>query len=239
MPDGYEVSIRTPVTPPRWEDFNEVRAAACTAACLPAPAHVCMQPGFQYGVTQSPVWVLPLSSSTSQPTACAPWSHGSALQVQELTACWGALMEALAAGDRPQTADRALHFAYYWCALPEAGRRHHQWQHQKFHSQLTRWRHSLCCLACAASPGHFPCTASAASCPPVLCRYNFMPLARGSAVVGAMTVLAVFMAAGMPITASIPSVWLIYSRFRLQNGSCTGSVGKPTSLFMLLLHLRA
>lgn len=27
MPDGYEVSIRTPVTPPRWEDFNEVRAA--------------------------------------------------------------------------------------------------------------------------------------------------------------------------------------------------------------------
>jgi hypothetical protein len=40
----------------------------------------------------------------------------------------------------------------------------------------------------------------------LLCRYNFMPLARGSAVVGAMTVLAVFMAAGMPITASIPPV---------------------------------
>lgn len=37
-------------------------------------------------------------------------------------------------------------------------------------------------------------------------RYNFMPLARGSAVVGGMTILAVFLAAGMPITASIPEV---------------------------------
>lgn len=37
-------------------------------------------------------------------------------------------------------------------------------------------------------------------------RYNFMPLARGSAVVGAMTILAVFLAAGMPITANIPKV---------------------------------
>ena len=27
MPNGYEVSIRTPVTPPRWEDFHEVRSA--------------------------------------------------------------------------------------------------------------------------------------------------------------------------------------------------------------------
>ncbi len=45
----------------------------------------------------------------------------------------------------------------------------------------------------------------------VPCRYNFMPLARGSAVVGAMTVLAVFMAAGMPITASIPPVRQQYS----------------------------
>lgn len=41
MPDGYEVSIRTPVTPPRWEDFNEVRAAGLQrdvpALCL----HLC------------------------------------------------------------------------------------------------------------------------------------------------------------------------------------------------------
>jgi hypothetical protein len=26
MPNSYEVSIRTPVTPPRWEDFHEVRS---------------------------------------------------------------------------------------------------------------------------------------------------------------------------------------------------------------------
>ena len=26
MLDGYELSIRTPVTPPRWQDFDEVRA---------------------------------------------------------------------------------------------------------------------------------------------------------------------------------------------------------------------
>ena len=48
MPDGYEVSIRTPVTPPRWEDFNEVRAAACKAAYLPcACTCVCVQTGIQ------------------------------------------------------------------------------------------------------------------------------------------------------------------------------------------------
>ena len=52
----------------------------------------------------------------------------------------------------------------------------------------------------------------------VPCRYNFMPLARGSAVVGAMTVLAVFMAAGMPVTASIPPVRLQSPRCRMQPG---------------------
>ena len=43
-------------------------------------------------------------------------------------------------------------------------------------------------------------------------RYNFMPLARGSAVVGAMTILAVFLAAGMPITANIPKVRAVSHR---------------------------
>ena len=38
------------------------------------------------------------------------------------------------------------------------------------------------------------------------CRYNFMPLARGTAAVGYMTLLSVFMAAGMPIEAQIPEV---------------------------------
>ena len=36
--------------------------------------------------------------------------------------------------------------------------------------------------------------------------YNFMPLARGTAAVGYTTILAMFLAADMPITASIPKV---------------------------------
>ena len=36
--------------------------------------------------------------------------------------------------------------------------------------------------------------------------YNFMPLARGTAVVGYITLLALFLAAAMPITARIPKV---------------------------------
>lgn len=27
QPDGYEFSIKTPVTPPRWQDYHEVRDA--------------------------------------------------------------------------------------------------------------------------------------------------------------------------------------------------------------------
>lgn len=36
--------------------------------------------------------------------------------------------------------------------------------------------------------------------------YNFMPLARGTAVVGYITMLAIFSAAGMPITTPAPRV---------------------------------
>lgn len=36
--------------------------------------------------------------------------------------------------------------------------------------------------------------------------YNFMPLARGTAVTGYITLLAIFLAADMPITAFIPKV---------------------------------
>lgn len=38
--------------------------------------------------------------------------------------------------------------------------------------------------------------------------YNFMPLARGTAVVGYIVILALFLAAGMPVTATIPKVGL-------------------------------
>jgi hypothetical protein len=34
--------------------------------------------------------------------------------------------------------------------------------------------------------------------------YNFMPLARGTAVVGYITILSMFLAAGMPVQSSIP-----------------------------------
>lgn len=36
--------------------------------------------------------------------------------------------------------------------------------------------------------------------------YNFMPLARGSAMVGYTTILSLFLAAGMPVSAAIPKV---------------------------------
>lgn len=38
----------------------------------------------------------------------------------------------------------------------------------------------------------------------LLGRYNFMPLCRGTAVVGYITLLGLFLAAGMEVTASIP-----------------------------------
>lgn len=37
-------------------------------------------------------------------------------------------------------------------------------------------------------------------------RYNFMPLARGTAAVGYLTLLSVFQAAKMPIEEAIPKV---------------------------------
>lgn len=39
--------------------------------------------------------------------------------------------------------------------------------------------------------------------------YNFMPLARGTAVVGYITILSMFLAAGMPVTSTIPKVRLL------------------------------
>jgi hypothetical protein len=36
------------------------------------------------------------------------------------------------------------------------------------------------------------------------CRYNFMPLARGTAACGYTALLSLFWAAGMPVTSSIP-----------------------------------
>ncbi|KAK9842872.1 hypothetical protein WJX74_003734 [Apatococcus lobatus] len=89
MPDAYEFSIRTPVTPARWQDFAE-----------------------------------------------------------ELDAVWQAAVDAIGSQSKERAAEAILKYAYYW--------------------------------------------------------YNFMPLARGSAMVGYTTILSLFLAAGMPISAAIP-----------------------------------
>lgn len=90
QPDSYEFSIRTPVTPSRWEDYDV-----------------------------------------------------------ELSALFDRLVQALADGDRPAAADAAVRFAYCW--------------------------------------------------------YNFMPLARGSALCGYVSLLGAFLAAEVPIRSLIPS----------------------------------
>jgi hypothetical protein len=63
MPDGYEVSIRTPVTPPRWEDFNEVRAPACKPAVPALRLHLCTR-HFTTGHTLN-CPILPFSSNAT------------------------------------------------------------------------------------------------------------------------------------------------------------------------------
>jgi hypothetical protein len=44
--------------------------------------------------------------------------------------------------------------------------------------------------------------------------YNFMPLARGTAACGYTTLLALFWAAGMPVTARIPAQCQVSDAFR-------------------------
>jgi len=60
--------------------------------------------------------------------------------------------------------------------------------------------------------------------------YNFMPLARGTAVVGYVTLLGVFLAAGMPISAAIPKARHTPARWYLSQ--CCGC-------FLLVVGRRA
>ncbi len=52
-----------------------------------------------------------------------------------------------------------------------------------------------------------------------ICRYNFMPLARGTAVVGYITLLGLFLAANMKVTANIPENFQVYFLLVSANGS--------------------
>lgn len=89
QPDGYEFSIRTPVTPPRWAEFDS-----------------------------------------------------------ELEAAWEGVLDAMCTEEVPGVSEAILRFAYYW--------------------------------------------------------YNFMPLARGTAAVGYITILGLSLAAGAPVSAACP-----------------------------------
>ena len=62
----------------------------------------------------------------------------------------------------------------------------------------------------ALSGGHKPQIAHAALTY-VYYWYNFMPLARGTAVTGYITLLAIFLAADMPITSFIPKVLILFT----------------------------
>ncbi len=176
LPDHYEFSIRTPVTPARWADYEQARAGRSRGSRPCEHAHG--RPAVPHRARAEAGIGTQRASTAVQTTAC--FSPGQALRrlapargvvgrvyiypgkvsshpgsgptpgraAQELAAAWEALVAALAAGDRPAAARAALGFAYVW--------------------------------------------------------YNFMPLARGTAVVGYITLLAVFLAAGMPVTAPIP-----------------------------------
>ena len=56
----------------------------------------------------------------------------------------------------------------------------------------------LCCSHCTASLYRLHCTAA--------CRYNFMPLARGSAFCGYVSMLGALLAAGTPVRSMMPQV---------------------------------
>ena len=91
---------------------------------------------------------------------------------------WRELMVALVEENKPLIGQRALYYVYYWCAV----------------------RNSLAVVAVKALSVVVPYNVRR------LPRYNFMPLARGTAAVGYLTLLAIFLAADMPVTTQIPKV---------------------------------
>ena len=82
----------------------------------------------------------------------------------------------------------------------------------------------------ALASGHKPLIAHAALTY-IYYWYNFMPLARGTAVTGYITLLAIFLAADMPISSFIPKVcnWLCLVP-KMGNGTPFISLGVCISL---------
>ena len=140
QPDAYEFSIKTPVTPVRWADYDAVRAC-----CKPfwAPPCLCYPtlPGSSAMVCMLDILLRDWMLVSSRECSCC---------AQELSMLWEALLGAMESGDMPELARCILTFAYTW--------------------------------------------------------YNFMPLARGTAAAGYVAILALFAAAGMPVSTPCPKV---------------------------------
>jgi hypothetical protein len=151
QPDGYEFSIRTPVTPPRWKDFDVELEAAFEGVLVALEKGACCGVWAGWALTAGAAWT---------PVTHEPFS---VLGMSQATCrCWRLrFSRTVTTGER----------------LPLRGTAGCMW--------LRVWR--------IITPA-----------PVALARYNFMPLARGTAAVGYTSMLSMFWAAGMPVTAPIP-----------------------------------
>jgi hypothetical protein len=138
QPDAYEFSIRTPVTPARWDDYDEARPAALLSGCCLVAWLLVSVPCRLFKLLSFQIAVFPRSILMSLPcclavllvsvprclSACPPMpcKASDCLCLQELGGVFERLTAALAAGDLPGMADASLRFAFYWCVgrLPEA-----------------------------------------------------------------------------------------------------------------------
>ncbi|CAI5498489.1 unnamed protein product [Closterium sp. Naga37s-1] len=214
-PTYYDFAIKTPGTPPRWKEYDHEMEAAWKALCAAylgtglkesniTPPH----PPFTFLHCVNAV-LLP---HTRPRALCAAYLD-TALKESNITEYRQRIQRAI------------LSLAFYWYNFTPLARgtRH---GHVGFVTMLGlfsttsclslgRGRGGLCHHA--AHPSHIPPTSLPSlasriphlllipSHPPIhACRYNFMPLARGTAMVGYVTMLGLFLAADMQITAHVP-----------------------------------
>lgn len=163
QPDAYEFSIRTPVTPPRWKDFDIELEAAWEAVVtqLMAGAHRVGRPHDPPGQLSPCTCLIIRAFFSMRKHHAHSMLHAGTmhaiLQPLPCTGVDGALLHAQSTHpdtvDYPKLAQSILRYGYYW--------------------------------------------------------YNFMPLARGTAATGYTTILSLFWAAGMPVTARIPKEYQV------------------------------